>query len=249
MQDRYAGDAGDYAKYALLKALAIGEAPLTLGVLWYLFPDEGHNGDGRHTSYLQRPELATRDPDVHAALATLVANGQRSVAAVEKSRILPETTRYFSACVAAQGRPSERAEQRTAWFAQGLRKMAPAEIVFFDPDNGIETPALDKRGMKAGKYAFWSEIEATWAAGKSLVVYNHLNRTAPALAQTNRLHGQFAARLARAAIMPLLFRRGSCRHLWVIAQPDHHRGLKAKIAAFLHRGWSADTDFFDFESA
>ncbi len=249
MQDRYVGDAGDYAKYALLKALATGEDALALGILWYLFPDEGHNGDGRHTSYLQRPDLALRDPEVHAALAALVAHGRRSVAAVEKERILPAATRYFSACVAAHGRPSERAEHRAAWFAQGLRKMAAAEIVFFDPDNGIETPALDKRGMKAGKYAFWSEIEAAWAAGKSLVVYNHLNRTAPASAQTERLHEQFEAKLSGAAVMPLLFRRGSCRHLWVIAQPAHRRGLEAKITAFLRRGWSADTDLFELGPA
>jgi hypothetical protein len=80
MQDRYVGDAGDYAKYALLNALAGDErAPLHLGVLWYLFPDEGHNGDGRHIAYLQQPIMAQRDPETHARLKNLVTSGQRSV--------------------------------------------------------------------------------------------------------------------------------------------------------------------------
>ena len=27
-----------------------------LGVAWYLYPDEGHNTDGRHIGYLQQSE-------------------------------------------------------------------------------------------------------------------------------------------------------------------------------------------------
>ena len=34
-------------KYGLLRPLADGQH---LGVAWYLFPDEDHNDDGRHTS-------------------------------------------------------------------------------------------------------------------------------------------------------------------------------------------------------
>jgi hypothetical protein len=45
MQDRYAGDIGDFVKLAILRALAPG---WHLGVAWWLYPDESHNGDGRH---------------------------------------------------------------------------------------------------------------------------------------------------------------------------------------------------------
>jgi hypothetical protein len=60
MQDRYAGDIGDYVKLGLLRAiLAEREASSPdrkLGVAWYRFPDETHNQDGKHTSYLDQPE-------------------------------------------------------------------------------------------------------------------------------------------------------------------------------------------------
>ena len=52
MQGRYAGDIGDYVKFSLLRAIA---DPGDLGVIWYLYPDERHNNDGRHIEYLDQP--------------------------------------------------------------------------------------------------------------------------------------------------------------------------------------------------
>ena len=49
MQDRYVGDIGDFVKYGLLRAIR-GEK--SLGVVWYLRPNDGPVGDGRHTAYL-----------------------------------------------------------------------------------------------------------------------------------------------------------------------------------------------------
>ncbi len=243
MQDRYVGDAGDYAKYALLKALA---GPTTdairLGVLWYLFPDEGHNGDGRHIAYLQQPLMAARDPETHAALKELVRTGQRSVEAVQRSSLLPADTLYYASQVAARGTPAVRVAHRTNWFQEGIKSLAAADLIFFDPDNGVETPALKQSDFKAGKYAFWEEIEAAWLAGKSLVIYNHLNRSAPAAVQTSRLQDIFQRRLVGSSITPLLFRRGSCRHLWVISQSYHANKLVDRTKTFLEEGWHADTD-------
>ena len=49
MQDRYTGDICDYAKDGLLRALGDGHR---LGIAWYLYPNESHNADGKHTAYL-----------------------------------------------------------------------------------------------------------------------------------------------------------------------------------------------------
>jgi hypothetical protein len=50
VQNRYAGDVGDYVKFGLLRALtgADDEPALSLGVMWYLTADEDHNQDGKH---------------------------------------------------------------------------------------------------------------------------------------------------------------------------------------------------------
>ena len=49
MQNRYTGDIGDFGKLGLLRVLH--SAGLSIGVNWYLTPDETHNGDGRHIAY------------------------------------------------------------------------------------------------------------------------------------------------------------------------------------------------------
>ncbi len=242
MQNRYVGDAGDYAKYALLRSLCAGPPPLSLGVLWYLFPDEGHNGDGRHIAYLRQPGLADRDAGLHATLAQLVASGHRSVAAVEAAGILPGA-RFHASPVAIGGAPAQRTAHRADWFGEGLASLAGTDLLFLDPDNGVETRSLNRSDYRAGKFAFWSEIDAAWATGASLVLYNHLNRTAPAAVQTERLRVAFRERLTNIGLLaPLLFRRGSCRHLWVIAQPRHAARLRDRIGTFLNQGWAADTD-------
>lgn len=54
MQNRYAGDVGDFGKYGLLRCLC-GEPPLlSLGVVWYLVSDEQCDQDAKHTRYLAR---------------------------------------------------------------------------------------------------------------------------------------------------------------------------------------------------
>ncbi|MBR2655649.1 MAG: hypothetical protein IKD58_04010 [Loktanella sp.] len=47
MQDRYAGDVGDFVKPVLLGAIS---PERNLAVAWYQYPDEGHNGDGRSSN-------------------------------------------------------------------------------------------------------------------------------------------------------------------------------------------------------
>ena len=42
MQDRYAGDVGDFMKFGLLRAVSGGVLPLRLGVNWYLTGDESN---------------------------------------------------------------------------------------------------------------------------------------------------------------------------------------------------------------
>ena len=87
MQNRYVGDIGDYLKLGILRALSPG---YRLGVAWWLFPDEAHNGDGRHIGYLNHPEQWRHfDPDLFDILVDVVSSGQRNLRALEASDILP----------------------------------------------------------------------------------------------------------------------------------------------------------------
>ena len=92
VQDRYVGDVGDFGKYGLLKALC--GADLSLGVVWYLYPDEEDNGDGGHVGYLRpTPQNLRRfrdcDPDLYDDLGELVGNGSGACRALANAGYCP----------------------------------------------------------------------------------------------------------------------------------------------------------------
>src|SRR5690606_3706242 len=50
-----------------------------------------------------------------------------------------------------------------------------AELVFFDPDNGLEV-SLPKGRKKSSKYLYLDEAAEFYATGKSLLIYQHFPR-------------------------------------------------------------------------
>ena len=102
VQDRYAGDLGDYLKFGLLRWLAPpgSSGSLRLGVVWYRTADEAHNDDGKHVAYLDpghrsSSHLRQLDPDLYQRLARVVDSGQRSTAALAKAGLLDARTCFF----------------------------------------------------------------------------------------------------------------------------------------------------------
>src|SRR5271170_5792866 len=96
MQNRYAGDIGDYVKLAILRHLTPGKR---LGVAWWLFRDERHKNDGGHREYLKRPDEWRRfDCDVFDGLLRIDKENTRNVAALEP--FLPDAlfAREFVPC-------------------------------------------------------------------------------------------------------------------------------------------------------
>ena len=58
MKNQYVGDIGDYTKLALLRV--IENAGFSIGVNWYLTPDDKDSKDGRHIEYLNSTRHVTR---------------------------------------------------------------------------------------------------------------------------------------------------------------------------------------------
>ena len=86
MQDRYTGDLGDFSKLGILRVLQA--AGMTIGVNWYLVPDENHNGDGRHVKYLQQEEFKACDETLWLELRNIVDSNDRKACYLEKKSIL-----------------------------------------------------------------------------------------------------------------------------------------------------------------
>ncbi|MCD6517341.1 MAG: hypothetical protein J7L72_07990, partial [Candidatus Aminicenantes bacterium] len=163
MQDRYTGDIGDFAKYGLLRYI-LDRADITLGINWYLVPDEAHNDDGRHIAYLldekqNHKEYRSCDPDLYDILYGIVrpirkdkgniaSTGIRRVDRIEKSRIFNRDKVSFY-----NKRLSPEVD-RNDWFSKGLEKLKKCDVLFLDPDNGLEVKSHSKSSSKSVKYVY-----------------------------------------------------------------------------------------------
>ena len=169
MKNQYFGDINDYRKYGLLRAIqSKGEARLL--VAWMLTENDGSR-DGRLRSYLKDPTAWRRyDVELFTGLAALLhLPSQVTVSLIEGSMLLPRTS-YYSARV-----PDTR-QDREAWRKGLLDAASGYDLVFVDPDNGIEVPSRPIGHKGSSKYVTWAEIEGLWNIGCSLVIYQHFRR-------------------------------------------------------------------------
>ena len=86
MQNRYTGDIGDFSKLGLLRALRA--EGLSIGLNWYLTPDESHNSDGRHVGYLEKDAFRACDEELWLELKAIVGSGCRKSRHLESEHIL-----------------------------------------------------------------------------------------------------------------------------------------------------------------
>lgn len=255
MQNRYFGDVGDYGKYGLLRQLAspnISSYPLKLGINWYLVPDERHNNDGRHTSYLENEKMRSCDPELFDDLRGSLEKSVRDITAIETA--LPASTQFFAKPLSYDDLPSIganakelRLSRRKAWVEDGLQATSKSELVFFDPDNGLEITSKDKHEKTAPKHIYWDEIAPYQNRGQSVVIYHHLGRTGGSHTQ------QTTARLNQARqnlsfgrnSFALRFFRGTSRIFLIVPTDDHCENIIGNVARMLTTPWKHHFELMD----
>lgn len=226
MQHRYAGDIGDFGKYALLKALAGDD--LRLGVHWYLNPREERNNDGQFIDYSHLREC---DPDLFDELRTIL-QGQRSVIAIEQARILPARTVFFSTAAPTAkggGYPAQRAE----WNRNAARTLAETGLVFFDPDNGF---CPEREQSPGPKHVHPNELGTYLDRDQSVVVYQHAVRTKPLLDLIEEHLRMVEASHGRQG-WAVVFRRTSARAYYVFPSAKAYNQLWERTRTFLTSPW------------
>lgn len=171
MQDRYAGDVGDFVKLGLLRVLS---ADRLLGVVWYRFPDEAHNGDGRHIGYLkERHRYARLDSELFDHLEQVTDN-DRTIRSLLP--VLGRVISFDELLDPASIDHRQRRDRRAEWFARATDTLRDCDIVFADPDNGIVDDDDHRKGRaKFGKQIPLGEVRAL-AAGRCAVIYHHNSR-------------------------------------------------------------------------
>jgi len=253
MQDRYAGDLGDFLKFGLLRWPAPPESPWPrLGVIWYRTADEAHNADGKHVAYLtpghrSAGRLRQLDPDLYDRLAGVVSTGQRSTAALATAGVLGTETRFFAdlldlADLPASARQARQARRRS-WTQRALAATAGYDLIFADPDNGVR-PArhpVPAHRTKAVKHAYLSELAAFAQRGQSVIAYHHADRTATVEQQAHRRLADLAVGLPVRPVAAVRASRGTSRlYLVSAATAAHARYLTERLSGLEQSSWNAE---------
>ena len=228
MQDKYVGDVGDFGKYILLNTIVEhSDHGVILGVNWYYVQrDEGANTDGNHTDYLTKANESSVSyencsPLLYSKLATIVDHNRR-LSEIENARVLaPETLFHRKPIpIPRHNGDSRSRREREEWYEASKRKLYEADIIFVDPDNGIQPIRTRKDQVVSIKYAFYDEIEQYYRLGKSVIIYNHRDRRPQEeyeakIILTRRIVGSWNS------IKVVRFKRVSVRDYVFLVQPKH----------------------------
>lgn len=164
MQDNYIGDIGDYGKYGLLRTVCA--EGLSLAVNWYrVMPKKtGKQDDGKFINYLSKHQCYREyDPELFDRLHKIVLlDKDRCLERIERENMFDAV--YFSDEVCAD---------RAGWHCRALEITKAADVVFLDPDNGLETEKMFLTGSATDKHVRWMELKDYYARGQNVVLYQH----------------------------------------------------------------------------
>lgn len=225
MQDRYAGDMGDFGKFALLKALSA--AGFKIGVNWYQTCPQSFEkqNDGKY----HIPQKIFSCDQQLAEMLSLISHlpaAQRTVRKLQSAGIVDAV--WFSEQVPFQ-------EKRLAWHCRAVSALSICNLVFLDPDNGLLVKSVGKGSAKSVKYVFPEEIADYISQGISVVFYNHRQRKAENIyfdGIREKLYTQ--SELRDCSFSKITFPKCSVRdYILIAAKPDHQQWIGTALEDLL----------------
>ena len=230
MQNRYSGDLGDFSKLGLLRHLS--QTGLSIGLNWYLVPDEDHNNDGMHTGYLSDHSFEACDPDLWKALYP-IAHGNRCISALEETL----DAKFYRDLLDFRGlSKDERSQVRDRWHRNALECLKGCQIICVDPDNGLMTKSAAGK-TKSNKYVLSKELHSYYSSGSSVIYYQHKARK-PDQYYIDQ-HKALLSNFVGATGTILKFTKTSLRYYCFIIRPEHQDIINDSVGHFLSSRWGA----------
>lgn len=166
MKNQYFGDINDYRKYGLIRILT-GSGILSTAICWMLTPND-RSPDGKFITYLGQHEKWRKfDSEIYEKLRDAVnVQGIRDVKWADKIELIP-FARYYNEEL------KDNRVERAHYFERFWNLAEGADLIFFDPDNGIEVKSKPYGQKHSSKYLYWKELEQAFSNGHSVLVYQH----------------------------------------------------------------------------
>lgn len=225
MKHQYFGDVNDYIKYGLLRCLS--QASLHIGVCWMLTPDD-QRSDGHKTQYLTQPDgWMAHDPYLFKHLSqTIRLPDGRNLRHIEGRHHIKHA-KFFGDIV------PDSHSGRADWAKNMLASLKGCDLVFFDPDNGIEVPSKAIGYKDSSKYIYWSELAEAWKQSKALLVFQHFPRVKRDRYIPARV-AEMQARLPDSSVIPLQ----SSNVLFLLAYRATHANQIDQAIHLIEKQWS-----------
>ncbi|OIR24358.1 hypothetical protein [Bathymodiolus thermophilus thioautotrophic gill symbiont] len=233
MKNQYFGDINDYKKFGLLRSI-MSSTDIKLLIAWMLTEDDGST-DGKFIKYLQEPKKWKKfDPPLYDEIQNLLKNnGKRKVSLIEESAIM-NNCKYHARLV------PDQSEQRDTWFASLISQSKKFDLVFLDPDNGLEVKSKPYGRKNSSKHLYWQEISKLWAERKSLLIYQHFSRNKGETKEifTNLKLGELSKKTKNSMVTSFT----TSKVLFLLAlQPEHHKYKEPKVKK-VQSNWAGQID-------
>lgn len=229
MKNQYAGDIGDYTKLGILRSLEA--AGFSIGINWYLTPDEPKlskaSTDGRYTDFLER-DCDTPDIYLHRALKEIGLSNNRTVARLERAKLF-ENALFWNKIL--------EAKSRNKWHSASLKQLHKQDVIFLDPDNGLEVKSTQPYSKHGNKYTTYTEAANYYAQGSTVIIYNHRNRKPESEYLEKFYKFENMEETKSAKMFYLRASRYSVRDYLFLVQERHLSVLERAIDLFLATGW------------
>jgi hypothetical protein len=166
MKNQFFGDIRDYRKYGLLRILSGGKEDSS-AICWMLTPDVG-GPDGKHINYLRQCEKWRQfDKDLFDALhQAVIVDEERNVTRAEVPEILdPKVFSFYKEPL------TDNVRHRREYFREFLSFAVGRDLVFFDPDNGLEVKRKPRGRKGSSRFLYLDELSAAFEAAHSIVIF------------------------------------------------------------------------------
>jgi hypothetical protein len=216
MQERYLGDSHDFIKYALLRHLT-QHLNVKLGVNWYLTcptqVDRIGNNDGEKRHHLKGGVWQRSDPELFEIIEMFSDPRQRHIHAMEASNILPKSTKYYSEQTSSL--------LRVEWHSSAMSALDEPELIFCDPDNGLEVASMTNRTKP--KYALYNEIADYHHRGQAVVCIQFARQCDP-VARAIDVRSKLLHVCGTESHLPIIRGRTAPNILFISVAPDDMLG-------------------------
>jgi len=186
----------------------------------------GKSADGKFIEYLNEAKenkYRCASPTIYDNLRKIVRSGDRRITFVREGGILPANTIFYEPPLdyLKFSAIKDRKRAREEWLSGALSATRDADLVFFDPDNGIEVKSHPPYSKLGAKYIFENEIRAFWERNISIVIYQHLNRSGSVDEQTRRGLARLRGMCGGTEGFAMSFRSHSVRMYFVVPIKNH----------------------------